>query len=543
MVARTSDGGVSWTIPYPFTSYEIVSGDFVTYDHGWIMLRSGDALFTDDGGETWADHPVVPDSVYYYFNEMDFVDEATGWLVGNEGRISHTTDAGITWTQQQNPQTESLSGVFFSDRNTGFAVGEYGTILHTTDGGAHWRSQGCNANLCLNLSDVCFADNNNGWAVGLVHNYGTGFLHTTNAGLTWTAQECCSLATGDQLYYLSAVDASHAWAAGHQTIVHTTDGGASWSIQQNVEDHQFTAIKFIDPLNGWICGGCTNQFRHGFIWHTTDGGGTWTEQFAADSGWVEGLNIIGDRIGWAFTSLGLDDRNYLLQTTDAGQHWNYWTSPSRVEFCQVVFPDSLNGWVAARETTDLHRSRLYQTTDGGVSWSERRFNDQITIPIAFSDALHGWMSVNPDSVSHTSDGGLTWQTTSLGDTLWPALFCTTPNGDGWCLAHGGIYHHSATILPAAQPGFIPRPSSFSLSSFPNPFNPTTTLEYTVPSSGRVSLTICDLTGRSVQTLTDRVLPAGSYRATFNGSTLPSGVYFARLQGKNFSTTQKLMLLK
>jgi len=87
------------------------------------------------------------------------------------------------------------------------------------------------------------------------------------------------------------------------------------------------------------------------------------------------------------------------------------------------------------------------------------------------------------------------------------------------------------------------PTEAALGSFPNPFNPTSTLEYALPSSGHINLSIFDITGRQVQTLIDQVMPRGQYQYTFDGSRLPSGVYFARLMGNGFSKTQKLVLLK
>jgi hypothetical protein len=91
--------------------------------------------------------------------------------------------------------------------------------------------------------------------------------------------------------------------------------------------------------------------------------------------------------------------------------------------------------------------------------------------------------------------------------------------------------------------FIPHPSSFNLSSFPNPFNAITTISYDVPQTGRVSLRVFDLLGRDVTVLADGFAQAGSYRVMFDGSGLATGIYFARLDAGAFSQTKKLMLLK
>lgn len=85
-------------------------------------------------------------------------------------------------------------------------------------------------------------------------------------------------------------------------------------------------------------------------------------------------------------------------------------------------------------------------------------------------------------------------------------------------------------------------------SFPNPFNPTTTIEYTLPVAGRVGLEIYDVQGRSVTTLVDGFKNPGGYTATWNGvgadgATVPSGVYFVRLEFEKGIQTRKIVLVK
>jgi hypothetical protein len=80
-------------------------------------------------------------------------------------------------------------------------------------------------------------------------------------------------------------------------------------------------------------------------------------------------------------------------------------------------------------------------------------------------------------------------------------------------------------------------------NYPNPFNPATRIEYELPASSRVSLTVYDVLGREIQTLVDERQSAGNHSVTFNAGNLPSGVYFYRVQAGNYSATKKLLLLK
>ena len=91
--------------------------------------------------------------------------------------------------------------------------------------------------------------------------------------------------------------------------------------------------------------------------------------------------------------------------------------------------------------------------------------------------------------------------------------------------------------------------SFHLAqNYPNPFNPTTTIRYELPVQSEVKLEVFDVLGRRVATLVNARLSAGQYDATFDASSLSSGVYFYRLQASgaanhHFIQTKKMILVK
>ena len=88
------------------------------------------------------------------------------------------------------------------------------------------------------------------------------------------------------------------------------------------------------------------------------------------------------------------------------------------------------------------------------------------------------------------------------------------------------------------------PSEYVLhSNFPNPFNPVTTLKYSLPVAGHVVLTIFDLRGREIERLVSAERSAGVHAVVWNATTSASGVYFYRLQSGNFIQTKKMVLLK
>ncbi len=88
------------------------------------------------------------------------------------------------------------------------------------------------------------------------------------------------------------------------------------------------------------------------------------------------------------------------------------------------------------------------------------------------------------------------------------------------------------------------PTSYDLGqNYPNPFNPTTTIRFSIPEAGLVTLKVFNLLGQEVTTLFSGEKTSGVYEATFDASTVASGIYFYTLEAKNFSITKKMVLLK
>ena len=102
---------------------------------------------------------------------------------------------------------------------------------------------------------------------------------------------------------------------------------------------------------------------------------------------------------------------------------------------------------------------------------------------------------------------------------------------------------TAVLTDEASEDFILQPSSFSLSAFPNPFNPETTIRFTSANSETVSLAIYNTSGQLVQTLANDTYTTGEHIVQFDGAALPSGVYFALLRSSQHTATHKLLLLK
>ena len=86
-------------------------------------------------------------------------------------------------------------------------------------------------------------------------------------------------------------------------------------------------------------------------------------------------------------------------------------------------------------------------------------------------------------------------------------------------------------------------NGFAISSYPNPFNPTATIEYQIPKDGLVNLVVYNTLGQVVAELVNEHQSVGKYSVQFNASNLPSGIYFYKIESGSFSKSMKMLLLK
>jgi hypothetical protein len=93
------------------------------------------------------------------------------------------------------------------------------------------------------------------------------------------------------------------------------------------------------------------------------------------------------------------------------------------------------------------------------------------------------------------------------------------------------------------------PTTFALSNaYPNPFNPTTNIQFNIAKSENIKLVVFNILGQQVKTLVNGEMKAGSYTATWNGKdefgkSVASGIYFYRLESQSFNSTKKMILMK
>ncbi len=134
-------------------------------------------------------------------------------------------------------------------------------------------------------------------------------------------------------------------------------------------------------------------------------------------------------------------------------------------------------------------------------------------------------------------------------SVWTTPFGELEEGDYlyfWAFAvdeheNGGVALQGDAIYVGVNERL---PRSYELAqNFPNPFNPSTTINFALPQAGQVKLSVYNMLGNVVATLVNGQKAAGNYSVKFDGSQLASGVYFYKLEAAGFSDLKKMILVK
>lgn len=224
------------------------------------------------------------------------------------------------------------------------------------------------------------------------------------AGRVWRALVCslvltaAPLAAGaqlrDNLYAVSSISDRVAWAAGaFGTIVHSSDGGATWTRQaSNTEEHLF-GIGFADARHGWAVG------RTGVILRSRDGGATWEPQASP----VADRHLFDVKAIDANTAAAIGDWGTVLQTRDGGATWEDRSFGRDVILNGQFWRSAERGWVVGEGGVIL------ATSDGGRSWVEQESGVYKTLfGVTFTDEANGWAAGLDGLILRTRDGGATW---------------------------------------------------------------------------------------------------------------------------------------
>jgi len=374
----------------------------------------------------------------------------------------------------------------------------------------------------------------------------TRILITTDAGKTWTSKNLpdfvadISLASKN-IFYI---------ACGSGKFYKTTDGGNTWAtFFSNPSLSSFgNYVEMFSETKGMSMGdGPSSSLNNGLFLKTTNGI-DWQQTcfqpvgFSGDT-WHR-LDFVDENVGYFYRTSTTVGQEKLLKTTDGGASWTTTNFSGRAY--GVKFYNKDYGLVC---NYDFNTSTNFvdRTIDGGSNW--QRFNTAGSQRGAEIEFIPGapssvWLGT-ASGLYFSADSGMTWTRKISTDRIDDVVFPTA--NTGWALSPtGNLYYTNSVgvITNASQENSLP--AAFQLyQNYPNPFNPETIIRYQLSKFSFVTLKVYDLLGREITTLINEFKQPGIHNSTFNinNYSLPSGTYFYRLTAGDFSSTQKMVLLK
>lgn len=358
---------------------------------------------------------------------------------------------------------------------------------------------------------------------------------TNNAGVNWSQMDFGG--------YNSFPDQNTGYSTGGGLLFKTTNFGNNWVMQNNPTNQSLFSIHFINVNTGYSCGEFGNLIR------SSNGGDNW---FA-----IEPI-IYPLRLSYIFTNVMFTDQltgfitghklandtSVFIKTTNGGVNWTVqrYTVSNWGKFTSMFFVNSTTGYIGASSN-----SSILKTTNGGISWFPYTIPTSNRIySIHFPSGNIGYASCFGGQILKTTDGGSNWflQTTGTGSPLHSVFFLNDLTG----YAAGENTVLKTTDGGGAPIGITPIsnevPVDFRLEqNYPNPFNPTTNINFSIPKAAYTSIRIYDIMGRHVHTLFETQLAPGSYKADWNASQMPSGIYIYRIESGSFTHSRKMIMIK
>ena len=385
------------------------------------------------------------------------------------------------WNVVANPDANmyDLYSITVTPNGTVHAVGANGTYMINSGGG--FVLQVHPANHVADIKKIFFLDNNNGYILA-----GIAIVKTNTGGTNWAIQ----FLTTNNLYDIDFWNADSGIAVGgSDLILKTVDGGVSWTqIGRNMTTDNIVGV-------------------------------TWITE-----------NIV----------LAIADNNTLLTSTNSGDDWTSQSLPYTTLFTDIAYNNSY-------VTISGNGSVVLKSMDYGVSWTQMNFSSTLINITAIALSSTGYASIavsQNGNIYQSTNDCLDWTQISNGTTNWLNSIITLSNGSGWIVGDDGVILFNQQIPISIEIINTQTPNEYKLTqNYPNPFNPTTNIEYSIPTSGIVTITVHNILGQEVANLVNEFQQAGTYRITWNGSNLSSGIYFYRIQTEQYIESRKMLLLK
>lgn len=399
---------------------------------------------------------------------------------------------------------------------------------------------------------------------------------STNAGVIFTPIGTTGLVL--DIFSVWGIDANTLYSCdggnaggttgGNAHLYKTTNGGTLWTVVDStngtagffngiVFSRTFPLVGFAesDPPSG--AGGVY------YVRKTTNGGVNWIAQAppgitncasASNTLFIIDQNFYG--FGTSGTGLAANVRSII--TSDGGTTWynaqltGSPTGSSQAFVSSLTFnSNKLIGLGGSSNTSNT----ISRTTNGGTSWTSLTIPSSLTAASFFasfvpnSNTVYMLISGTSTQAFKSTNSGANWTTLT-----WAAGITSKVTQMEAIYSSGSAYVYAVcadgSVCKLVDPvtdvntNNTVIPSEYKLEqNFPNPFNPSTTINYSIPKESNVTLKVYNILGSEVKTLVNEKQSVNNYTITADFSNLPSGIYYYTLKAGDFTMTKKLMLVK
>jgi photosystem II stability/assembly factor-like uncharacterized protein len=370
---------------------------------------------------------------------------------------------------------------------------------------------------------------------------GASVLRSTDDGFTWNP---ANAGLGPYSIFDFGKEGENLFVSSTGGVFRSTDNGAHWAYAQQgiIEGYYILSFATRDSTLFAV------SFGKG-AYRTRDHGATWTSI-------NNGLTSV-----WLTFALATDEGvfigssdNGVFRTTDDGDTWVPvsnglpWAHYDASKHNTVTSLCYSASWLYA----GFEYAGVYRSSDGGASWQV---------------ANNGFLDVFMGSIQSLCVAGQA----ILASTLNYGIYSSTNGGDSWIQINEGFDNNSRSmdvmVVKGSKIFAVPYygsdlwwrplseitsvnelssglPPQFRLEqNFPNPFNPTTNIEYQLPEPSYVTLKVYDVLGQEVATVVRGEEPAGRRSLVFDASSLPSGVYVYRLTAGARVLAKKFIMVR
>lgn len=606
----TSDGGTNWTehgVDPGQSETGMDMTDLVVVDAGLVAFSAsaticdiyspyrcssyGEAQYSTNGGLWWTIDQVWPCELF------GVAANNTGVMlfVGQGGVIARRVPPAAIVVTNDRPAT-SGGACTFAGAGRGIVanyvhevngIGQtedvYSTFLRTQDTGTSWTESSKNNAL---VTDVEFAPTADpvppAYTAGASYNAGTNVwsaqvLKSTDGGANWS--NVWFGASGAILRAIAFATPSRSVAVGDAGTIVVVDNDvaspATFAPGVSLQDVAFatTTIAVAVGRSG------PSSARVGTLIRSENGGDSWAS-LPSVTEWLYGIDFATGSVGIVVGTNGA-----ILRTTNGGMSWDPTPSPTNASLFDVAFSSATRGFISGASGTVL------ETIDGGATWTALESPTTIDLMDVCALGVDEAIFVGPNQTAvhylaapvPTLISSFTGEATSFAvDLAWAVRndadlvelrvertaveTRATRAFEG--IAPSSRSLHDDSVVPGATYEYVlvavdrdggenysapirvtTSKADFTLlSNVPNPFNPSTTIRYILPSRGHLRVSIYDVSGRLVTTLVDESQSAGTHGVEWKGTDavgtrVSSGVYLVRIEAGKQTLSRKMVLLK